>query len=109
MISFREHILPLLSILMVALFALPGGLKAKHAILEHHTFVCKEKGKLHVHEVELECEFHKFNISHFVFPEFSGIDDPIWTVSKIKIVDYYQFLSKYQDLHFSLRGPPSLI
>ncbi|GGW25860.1 hypothetical protein GCM10007383_08440 [Arenibacter certesii] len=94
---------------MVVLFALPGSIKAKHAMLEHHTFVCKEKGKLHVHEVELECEFHKYNISHFIFPEFKGLDNPIWKTKAMKIADYYQFLSKYQKLHFSLRGPPSVV
>jgi hypothetical protein len=94
---------------MVVFFALPASSKIKHAVFEHHNFVCKEKGKLHVHEVELECEFDKFNISQFIFLEYLGFNDTGWTIKTGKIFNFYQFLSKYQKLHFSLRGPPSVV
>ncbi|MCM4166205.1 hypothetical protein KCTC52924_03127 [Arenibacter antarcticus] len=94
---------------MLAFFALPASFKIVHAVFEHHNFVCKEKGKLHIHEVELECEFDKFNISHFIFPEYLGVNDTNWTIKTVKILNFYQFLSKYQKLHFFLRGPPTLL
>ncbi|MDX1365813.1 MAG: hypothetical protein R3243_16530 [Arenibacter latericius] len=106
--NLRGHILSFFSILMVALFALPGALKAKHAILEHHNFVCKEKGKLHYHEMEVECEFYKYNISHFITPEYVELNNNSWIFKTEKVTDYYQYLSKYQKLHFSERGPPTL-
>lgn len=93
---------------MVAIFALPSTLKINHALFEHNNFVCKNNGELHVHEVEMECEFHKYNISHFIFHEDTGLDNYNWTIKTVKIFNFYRFLSKYQQLHFSKRGPPSL-
>jgi hypothetical protein len=98
-----------LAALLIGLITLPAILKLKHAIFEHHTFVCKEKGKLHIHEVELDCDYHKFNLTHYYthlqqeFATFSTI------VKSKKIINFYNFLSKYQKLHFSRRGPPATI
>ncbi|MCM4152277.1 hypothetical protein DHD05_11805 [Arenibacter sp. N53] len=95
--------------LLVSLILLPSVLKLKHAIFEHHTFVCKEKGKLHIHEVELDCDLHKFNITPYV----AHLQQEFRSYSELpkskKIINFYNFLSKYQKLHFSRRGPPSAI
>ncbi|MCM4163096.1 MULTISPECIES: hypothetical protein [unclassified Arenibacter] len=106
-IYFRNIIFSFIAVLLVGLITLPSVLKLKHAIFEHHTFVCKEKGKLHIHEVELDCDYHKFNLTHY----YTHFQQEIATFTVItrsaKIIDFYSFLSKHQKLHFSRRGPPT--
>src|SRR5690554_1939090 len=96
-----------MAIILVAFISLPSILKIKHAITEHQTFVCKEKGKLHIHEVESDCEFYKYHITTHLFP--GNLEDAILTRSlkTEKINNFYDFLNKYQKQHFSRRGPPS--
>ncbi|MBC8768911.1 hypothetical protein H4O18_12990 [Arenibacter sp. BSSL-BM3] len=108
-INLRNILFSFIAALLVGLILLPSVIKLNHAIFEHHTFICKEKGKLHIHEVELDCDYHKFNIT----PYYTYLQQEFRTFSEIpkskKIVNFYNFLSKYQKLHFSRRGPPSAI
>jgi len=95
--------------LLVGLILLPSVLKLKHAILEHQTFVCKEKGKLHLHEVELDCDYHKFNLTHYYShsqPDFNTIT---CIPKSKKIINFYNSLNEYEVLLFSRRGPPFLV
>ncbi|HCO85017.1 MAG TPA: hypothetical protein DIT95_16025 [Arenibacter sp.] len=108
-IYLRNIAFSFIAVLLVGLIALPSILKLKHAIFEHHTFVCKEKGKLHIHEVELDCDYHKFNLTHY-YTLFQKEFITFTVIAKSKkIINFYNFLSKYQKLHFSRRGPPSTI
>lgn len=105
-IHLRNITFSFIAVLLVGLITLPSILKLKHAIFEHHTFVCVEKGKLHIHEVELDCDYHKFSLTHYYTlgqQEFATFTTLPRTE---KIINLYNFLSKYQILHFSRRGPP---
>ena len=77
-----------------------------HALVEHEHLECKAIGQLHIHEVELDCDFQDFNLS----PQFNStlvqVPRPLIIQISNKIVSQYTFLSKYQKLHFALRGPP---
>mgnify|MGYP000885105588 CR=1 FL=1 len=95
-----------MAIILVVFISLPSILKIKHAVTEHQTFVCKDKGKLHFHEVELDCKFDDFSIITQIFPGISPINIPTWKQKSEKIENFYCFLNKYQKLHFSRRGPP---
>ncbi|WP_085497904.1 hypothetical protein [Arenibacter troitsensis] len=105
-IYFRNITFSFIAVLLVGLIALPSVLKLKHAVFEHHTFVCKEKGKLHIHEVELDCDYHKFNLTHYYTHSQQEFTTFTVKAKSEKITDHYIFLSKYQQLHFSRRGPP---
>ena len=96
-----------MAIFMVTIISLPSIIKIKHALTEHQSFVCKEKGKLHIHEVELDCKFDNFSITTQIFPENQEINIPTLEGKTDKIENFYDFLSKYQKLHFSRRGPPN--
>ena len=97
-----------MAIILVAIISLPSIIKIKHALTEHQSFVCKEKGTLHFHEVELDCKFDDFSITTQIFPGTPIIDILTWEPENEKIENFYDFLNKYQKLHFSRRGPPSI-
>jgi hypothetical protein len=96
-----------MALILVAIISLPSILKIKHALTEHQSFVCKEKGKFHIHEVELDCRFDDFSITTQIFPENQEVHilTLVWETEKIE--NLYNFLNKYQKLHFSRRGPPN--
>lgn len=104
---FHNHILlNVVSLVLVLFLFAPSIVKLKHAISEHEHFECTSIGKLHIHKVELDCDFEKFNLSPQLYSELIEIPQPI-SLAQFKVYEEcYTFLSKYQKLHFSLRGPP---
>lgn len=102
----KKFLTALFSLLLIVAILAPSVVKLSHALLEHQEQLCQEEGSVHIHEIELDCDFQKFNLSPQTYPIF--IDFTIandFTVLE-KDVNQYTFLSKYQTLHFSLRGPP---
>ena len=77
-----------------------------HELFEHEHFECTALGELHIHEVELDCEFQKFNLSNYTYLELVKIPAYIIVPKMQQCFSQYTFLSKYQQLHFALRGPP---
>ena len=95
-----------LSLLLIVAILAPSVLKLSHAFFEHHEQLCQELSSVHIHEIELDCDFQKYKLSSLNYPTFSNVDVPFATIPKKEIFNYYSFLSKYQKLHFALRGPP---
>lgn len=94
-------------LLLVVLLSAPSIVKMAHAIIEHEHLECKAIGQLHLHEVELDCDFHDFNLSPQFHATLVELTSPLKIHISNKITSHYTFLSKYQKLHFALRGPPS--
>jgi len=84
----------------------PSIVKMAHAIIEHEHLECKAVGQLHIHEVELDCDFHDFNLSPQFHSTLVEVPKPLIIHISNTITSQYTFLSKYQQLHFALRGPP---
>ncbi len=103
--NFKSYICILL---MVSLLT-PSIVKLSHAINEHEHFECTAMGELHVHEVEMDCDFQKFNLSNYIYPELVESPKAFIVPLPKKCFLQYTFLNKYQKLHFSLRGPPPAI
>lgn len=104
---WKNHILyPFTAILLLACLFTPYFIKIGHGIYEHKELLCVEKGNLHIHEIEFDCDFHKYQLSSlFCFNlEEPELIEPIFKGTKV--INHYFFLSKYQRLHFVLRGPP---
>ncbi len=95
-----------LSLLLIGAILVPSVVKLSHALFEHKEQLCQELGSVHMHEMELDCDFQKFKLSSHNYPTFSDVEVSFPTISKKEIFNYYSFLSKYQKLHFALRGPP---
>jgi len=100
-IIFKSLIITLVMTLLV-----PSFVKLAHAFENHKHEICVKPQKSHFHEYNLDCEFYKFKMS----PQTAILVD-CYKSSNIKkigasIISQYQFISNYQQLSFSLRGPP---
>jgi|TARA_R110002051_G_scaffold165130_2_gene235932 hypothetical protein len=97
---------PIIAIFLMAGLLGPYFIKILHALNEHEELHCVSK-ELHIHAVEFDCDFDHYQFSTFYYPEFKYppfIDETSITEA---IINNYYFLSKYQQLHFVLRGPPT--
>jgi len=107
---FKEHIVfKTLTLLLAVTLLVPSVVKLAH-IFEHHKHeVCKGGDNTHIHKVELDCEFSKFNINtHYLF--YSSYTALIKLILHNKIQPLtYKFLNNHRPLSFSLRGPPVLV
>ncbi|WP_460219007.1 hypothetical protein [Psychroserpens sp. MEBiC05023] len=95
------------TLLLAFTLLLPSAVKLSHALAHNHEHeVCLEKNQTHFHNIDFDCDFYKFKIqtestiSTTNYDLFSIEDNHKSTFT------YYSFLSEYQRLHFSLRGPP---
>ena len=97
---------PIVAIILMASLLGPYFVKVSHALNEHEEFHCISK-ELHVHAVEFDCDFEHYQLSSLYYPEFDYPQFIQLTPITEAIINNYYFLSKYQQLHFVLRGPPS--
>lgn len=96
----------MLSLLLIAAILSPSILKISHALYEHEEQFCEDNSSVHVHEVEIDCDFQKFQLSPQLYPNFAKTLELYPDLIKENDLNFYSFLSKYQKLHFTLRGPP---
>ncbi len=104
---YRTQLISSITTLLLVLCILaPTALKLSHAIYEHESLQCAEPGAVHVHEIELDCDFQKFKLSTQYYSVPVNFENQAVTVELIKNSDFYTFLNNYQKLPFALRGPP---
>lgn len=104
----KDLYLSLAAFMIIACMALPSIMKLSHAIHEHQSQSCSADISLHFHEAEFDCEFQKFKLSQQFYPPIQQYEiySPTFWIGINS--DSYSFLSTYQKLHFSLRGPPNV-
>lgn len=110
--TIKEHIIfRILSLFLVSFILVPSVIKFSHVFThnQHKHEICKGEKSTHLHELDLDCEFYKFQLNNNFTLSFFNIDLISLKDKQTKISPHYSFLSKYERLHFSLRGPPSLI
>ncbi|WP_323789006.1 hypothetical protein [Psychroserpens sp.] len=105
--NYKQHIaFRIATVFIVLCLVLPTVVKMSHAFSNHEHDVCLVENQSHFHEIDSDCEFYKFNVNHqttltyFSFSPFEADESQNLIASK------YLFLSTFQKLHFSLRGPP---
>lgn len=104
---YRTQLISSITTLLLVLCILaPTAVKLSHAIYEHESLQCTEPGAIHVHEIELDCDFQKFKLSTQYYSILVNFETKILPVELIKNSDFYSFLNNYQKLPFALRGPP---
>ncbi len=103
----NQYFIFITSLLLVVFAIIPSIVKIAHALTDHKGLECKVYGQLHIHEVELDCDFQDFNLSPQFHSSLIEVPRPLIIDISNKITSQYTFLSKYQKLHFALRGPPS--
>jgi hypothetical protein len=86
----------------------PSVVKFIHVFNHHKHDICKGEYQTHLHASDFDCSYHKFKLTTpFTIPLFSvGLFIPEHS-HKTSDSKYF-FLSEYQRLHVSLRGPPQL-
>lgn len=104
----QKDFIAVLSVLLTVFLFTPTIVKSIHALNDHEHFECEVAGNLHLHEVELDCDFQDFNLSPKFNAALSEVPSPFTTHTAENIISQYTFLSKYQKLHFALRGPPTV-
>lgn len=104
----RDLYLSLASFTLIAFMALPNIMKLAHAVHGHKNQKCVENIAVHIHEAEFDCEFQKFKLTQQFYPPIVNFEvySPIGQFSVNS--NYYSFLSSFQKLHVSLRGPPNI-
>ncbi|MGS2726091.1 hypothetical protein ACU8DI_05740 [Psychroserpens sp. BH13MA-6] len=107
MIINKQHISLKVAFVILALtLLLPSVVKFSHVFSHHDHVVCLEKNQTHFHNLDLDCEFYKFKLQQqTTFPPVN-YELSLAENNHKDLNPYYAFLSDYQSLHFSLRGPP---
>ena len=96
MLQVKKHIASkFLVVLLTIILVAPVFVKSYHIFEDHKHEVCKTPNKTHFHEYEIDCEFYNFKLNTQF--NLSITSD---------ITSQYYFISDYQQLQFSLRGPP---
>lgn len=106
----KEHIVyKVLTTMLVFTLLIPASVNFAHVFEHHEHEFCQGGDTTHIHEVDLDCEFQKFQINtNFILSDLT-FQPPQIQESEKAIESQYHYLSKYQNLHFSLRGPPALV
>ncbi|MFI1772133.1 hypothetical protein [Thalassobellus citreus] len=108
--TIKEHIVfKIVTLSLVATLLVPTALKFAHIFAHHEHDICLGEKSTHLHELNTDCDFYKFKLNNnnytltfFDFSLFSPKE------KHLKSVSQYQFLSDYQRLQTSLRGPPQI-
>lgn len=103
---FKQVCISIMSLLLVAAILSPAFVKLSHALFEHEEQTCVDVGSVHIHKIEIDCDFQKHNISPQHYPDFVKVTKIVPKSVEKENFNYYFFLTKYQKLHFALRGPP---
>ena len=108
--ALKEHIVfKIITLTLVGILFVPTALKIEH-IFEHHDHkVCTDVSTTHIHKVDLDCEFQKFQITTFFLSDVDHYDSILVDYSAETPSLDYKFLNKHKPLQVSLRGPPVLV
>ena len=90
------------------IFSIIHNIEHKHEYKYEHD-LCDNPNETHLHKIENDCDFCKSNINHNynIIKTNLGLVRAI--ISKTLIHTSYSFQYNYQQLSFSLRGPPVLV
>ena len=108
--TLKEHIVfKIITLTLVGILFVPTALKLDH-IFEHHDHqVCIGVSTTHIHKVDLDCEFQKFQITNLFLSDIRHQESIQVDYSDEVILTPYKFLNGHDPLHVLLRGPPALV
>ncbi|WP_456440205.1 hypothetical protein [Psychroserpens sp.] len=105
--KYKQHItFRIVTIFIVVCLVLPTVVKFSHIFNHHEHEVCLGENQSHLHEIDTDCDFYKFNLNHQTTLITFNFTPLIINENQETITSQYLFLSSFQKLHFSLRGPP---
>lgn len=107
--NIKQHVtFKVFTTLLVLIILLPAAVKIAHVFENHKHEVCVNKSITHFHTLDLDCEFYKFKLATYVFQIPENLNTLEVQDNHTIVTSQYYFLSLFQQLHFSLRGPPVL-
>ena len=105
----QQIIFKIATVAIILALLTPYVVKLSHAFNHHQHEVCLGENQTHMHQYDVDCNYYKFKIndrlSYTIYK--SGIEDV--NFDHEIIVSQYQFISEFQQLQRTLRGPPQLI
>ena len=110
MSNLKDHIaFKIITLALVISIVIPSIVKFSHVFTHHEHKVCLGEKSTHIHEIDLDCDFHKFKLNnrYYKFFEYQNL---FYATSHYKVSTLtYKFLNNNQPLSFSLRGPPTSV
>ncbi|SHH55578.1 hypothetical protein [Winogradskyella jejuensis] len=105
--DFKLHIIARISALLLVIAILaPSMVKFSHGFQNHEHEICYGKSTSHFHELDIDCEFYKFKLNTQYVHLLKPIDVLEFNIKNPDVKSQYSFISDYQRLQTSLRGPP---
>ncbi len=109
MTNTKEYMLfRVFAITLATVLLAPSLVKFNHIFENHKHEVCIDYSTSHLHEIDLDCEFYKFDKVNEYHNTLDYNYESFTSIFPNTNFSYYNFLSSHQQLNFSLRGPPSL-
>ena len=103
----KDHLIGKILVLTLSItLVLPLFVKLNHLFEDHKHEVCKTPFTNHFHEYEIDCEFYEFTLNTNFYSELDSFEIIKAPEINNSINSRYHFISDYQQLSFSLRGPP---
>lgn len=110
MLKIRDHIASkVLVVLLTTVLIAPLFVKLNHLLENHKHEICETPYTNHFHELEVDCKFYAFKLNTQYNSPITSIEIPVLKKINISIDSNYFLVSDYQQLHFSLRGPPQFV
>ena len=108
--NLKQHIgFKLTCLLLIAVLLIPAAVKFNHIFSHHKHKVCLGDNSTHIHKVDLDCEFHKFQLNNiYISLHYHDNVNYLPQYSKITFLTY-KYFHNHRQLSFSLRGPPVLV
>lgn len=104
---FKYHIFSkALVLLLSVIFLAPVFVKLNHIFEDHKHEICKTPLSNHFHEYEIDCEFYDFTFNTYFYQSLTTSELIKSNIFDKTITSQYFYISDYQKLQFSLRGPP---
>lgn len=94
-------------ILFASLLLFPSAVKLAHSFTNHQHVYCDHFSDSHFHEKALDCDLFQFQQTPLVSLNLFSFEPYQEEIKNSGSVSAYHFLSDYQKLPFTLRGPPS--
>ncbi|MCF4101736.1 hypothetical protein L1I30_08670 [Gillisia sp. M10.2A] len=95
-------------ILMAVALLFPAAVSIHIFAHEKHS-VCTDYSSTHLHKSSIDCELCKFHPVPIIAIDLFNYNIVRDIIIKESSSNHYEFLSDFQKLPFSLRGPPSSI
>ena len=110
MYNYKQHIISrITTIIIVACLLLPTGVKIAHVFSNHDHKVCIGENQSHFHEIDMDCEFYKFNLNSNLYVHINTFEINFEIKTQTVNVKNYLYSKDHQHPSTYLRGPPCLM